>query len=77
MTTKTSSRPTHRVSAVIKKAGAEKGQWHEIGALWPHKDGKGFNLKLNLLPTGNADLIIRAVDANDTNTADQAEGGEV
>lgn len=70
MTTTTSSRPTHRVFAVTRKDKADKGKWHEIGALWPHKDGKGFNLKLDLLPTGNAELVIRAADA-----AEQAEGG--
>jgi hypothetical protein len=40
MTTETSTnRPTHRVYAVIKKEGQEKGTWLEIGAAWPHRDG--------------------------------------
>ena len=68
MTTTSSSRPTHRVFAVTRKDQSDKGKWHEIGALWPHKDGKGFNLKLDLLPTGNAELVIRAA-------TEQAEGG--
>lgn len=60
MTTETTkSRPTHRVYAVSKKEGAEKGRWTEIGAAWPHKDGKGFNLKLDLLPAGDSELVIR------------------
>ncbi len=26
---------------------------------WPHKDGKGFNLKLDMLPLNGAELVIR------------------
>lgn len=55
----TNSRPTHRVYAVFKKPGAEKARWTEIGAAWPHKDGKGFNVKLDLLPIGGAEIVIR------------------
>jgi hypothetical protein len=47
MTTETNSnRPTHRVYAVIKKEGREKGTWLEIGAAWPHRDGKGYGVTL-------------------------------
>ena len=46
--TKPSNKPTHRVYAVTTRG--EKNHWHEIGAAWYHKDGKGFNLKLSYLP---------------------------
>lgn len=59
MTTTTKSRPTHRVYAVTKKPGAEKGHWTEIGAAWPHNDGKGFNVKLDLVPIADAEIVIR------------------
>jgi hypothetical protein len=62
MTTTSTTRPTHRVYAVTRKGGDDKGRWHQIGALWPHKDGKGFNMKLDLLPTGAAELVIRTAD---------------
>jgi hypothetical protein len=68
----TSKAPTHRVSAVIKKDGDEKGVWLKIGALWPHRDGKGYTMKLDLLPRGDAELVIRAIEDK---TADQVEGG--
>ncbi len=42
------SRPSHKAYAVTK--GRNGDHWQEIGALWPHKDGKGFKLKLNFLP---------------------------
>lgn len=54
--TKTSNRPSHVVSIV--EGEGEKTTWTEIGALWPHKDGKGFNLSLKSIPvTGR--LVVR------------------
>ena len=52
-----SNKPTHRVYAV--KRNDDKSRWTEIGALWPHKDGKGFSLKLDLIPIDGSDLSIR------------------
>jgi hypothetical protein len=65
MTTETNSnRPTQRVYAVIKKEGNEKGTWLEIGAAWPHRDGKGYGVKLNLVPfSGTAEIVIRAIES--------------
>jgi len=57
-----SKRPTHRVYAV-RKVGGDSSYWAEIGAAWANKDGKGFNLKLNLMPVGDADIVIREIDA--------------
>ena len=65
MTTETSNnRPTHRVYAVIiKKEGRENGTWLEIGAAWPHRDGKGYGVNLDVIPRSpNAQLIIRAIE---------------
>ena len=41
-----SIKPTHTAFIVIEpKEGSErKSQWHEIGAIWPHTKGKGFDL---------------------------------
>ena len=65
MTTETNSnRPTHRVYAVIiKKEGGAKGAWLEIGAAWPHRDGKGYGMKLDVIPRSpEAKLVIRAIE---------------
>ena len=64
MTTETNSnRPTHRVYAVIKKEGREKGTWLEIDAAWPHHDGKGYGVTLNFIPRSpDAELVIRAIE---------------
>ena len=65
------ARPTHRVFAVIKKQGADKGVWTEIGACWPHKDAKGFAVRLSLIPIdANAEIVIR--EARETNAEEGA-----
>lgn len=58
----TKTRPTHRIFSVSKKDDA-KPFWLEIGAAWPHKDGKGFNLKFNACPYGDAEIVVRAATA--------------
>jgi hypothetical protein len=57
-----SKRPTHRVYAV-RKTGGDTSHWAEIGAAWGNKDGKGFNLRLNLMPVSEADIVIREIEA--------------
>jgi hypothetical protein len=44
--------PSHKAFAVenFTKDDKEKSHWTEIGAAWPHKDGKGFDLNLKLMP---------------------------
>ena len=59
--------PTHRVYAV-RKTGKDTSYWAEIGAAWAHNGG--FSIKLNLLPVGDADIVMREIKAE----AD-AEGG--
>lgn len=56
-TTEHSKRPTHRVYAVRKNG--DKSFWTVIGAAWANQDGKGFNLKLDLLPLDGADIVVR------------------
>ena len=51
------TRPSHKIYAV-RKSG-ERNYWTEIGAAWPHGDGKGFNLKLEMIPLGDAEILIR------------------
>ena len=57
MTTQTKTRPTHRIYAVTKTGDTKF--WQPIGALWAHADGKGFNQRLEYLPLGDAELVIR------------------
>jgi hypothetical protein len=41
----------------------DKPTWTEIGAAWPHKDGKGFSLKFNGKPAEGADIVLRIATA--------------
>lgn len=60
MTTETnSSRPTHRIYAVTKNGN--NTIWKSIGVLWAHRDGKGFNPKLNCIPLNSAEIVIREI----------------
>jgi hypothetical protein len=44
------SNPTHRAYVVTKaKDDPDKGFWHEVGSVFPHKAGKGFDL---VIPEG-------------------------
>jgi hypothetical protein len=58
--TDTPNRPTHRVYSV-RKSGNEKAYWTQIGAAWQNQDGKGFNIKLNLLPLDGTEIVMREV----------------
>jgi hypothetical protein len=57
-------RPTHRAYAVTKQG--DKSFWREIGAVWQHEDGRGFNLKLDMLPLNGAEIVIREPKADDS-----------
>lgn len=79
MTSTTSNKPTHRIYAVSKRAG-DNSNWTEIGAAWPHKDGKGFNLKLEYLPLNGGELVLRVPSEKtksdgSAQTTPAAEGG--
>jgi hypothetical protein len=46
-----SSKPTHTAYVVTepKEGSDRKPQWHEVGAIWPHSKGTGFDL---VIPIG-------------------------
>jgi hypothetical protein len=55
-------RPTHRLYRV--QGDGDGAIWTPIGAAWPNKDGKGFNLSCDAVPlTGR--LVLRAITARD------------
>jgi len=68
----TNSLPTHRVFAVTKNG--KKKFWQPIGALWPHKNGKGFNQKLDYLPLNGAEIVAREI--GDDSQADGNGGAQ-
>jgi hypothetical protein len=64
---KTTNLPSHRVYAVTKEG--KQSYWRAIGAVWPHGDGEGFNMKLDYLPLNGAEIVIRKPKA----AAEEAE----
>jgi len=60
---KSPSRPSHKVYAVSKSG--ERSYWLEIGAVWSHNDGEGFNMKLDMLPLNGAEIVIRRPKAEE------------
>ena len=46
-----SNKPSHTAYIVTEpKEGTDrKAQWHEIGVIWPHRNGNGFDL---VIPAG-------------------------
>ena len=47
----------HLAVYTVRKAG-EKSIWVRIGAAFPNRDGKGFNVRLDALPL-DGELVIR------------------
>jgi hypothetical protein len=47
--TTASKSPSHIVYQVRDREGS-KGFFTRIGAAWPHKDGKGFNVQIESVP---------------------------
>lgn len=48
----------HFTYAVEDAPKGQKAYWTRIGRLFPHKDGKGYDLLLNALPV-NGRIVIR------------------
>ena len=69
MTNANTSHPTHRIYAVTKN-GKNK-IWKAIGALWAHRDDKGFNPRLECIPLNGGEIVIREInsDADDSGGA--------
>ena len=62
--------PTHRAYTVIKRGEGQDDYWLNIGAAFPHQDGKGFNVVLQALPT-DAKIVIREASDQDETSQQQ------
>lgn len=57
------SKPTHYAYHVRQGKEKSKGFWTRCGAAWQHKDGKGFNIQLDLVPLdGSIQLRVPSED---------------
>lgn len=64
---KDAKQPTHRAYSVIRREGQEDF-WLNIGLVFPHKDGDGFNLMLQAIPL-DGKIVCRIVSENDDEQA--------
>ncbi len=62
--------PTHRAYSVIRREGQDDF-WLNLGLVFPHKDGSGFNIMLQAFPL-DGKIVVRAI-TNDDETGEQAE----
>jgi len=51
------------------KDKAGKKIWTRIGAVWPNKSGKGFNLTWDYLPLGDGVTVMLPFDKDDANAS--------
>jgi hypothetical protein len=53
--------PTHRAYHV--KGDGDSAKWLELGAVWPHADGDGFDVVLDVVPVGgfSGRLTLRSI----------------
>ncbi len=60
--------PTHRAYSVIRREGQDDF-WLNVGLVFPHKDGSGFNIMLQAFPL-DGKIVCRKI------TDDEEAGGE-
>ena len=70
------NKPTHYAYHVTDRTqhGSEQksGFWTKIGAAWPHRDGKGFNISIETIPL-NGRLVLRERPEEEEETAPEAQ----
>ena len=58
-----SKQPTHRAYSVIRREGQDDF-WLNLGLVFPHKDGNGFNIMLQALPLDGR-IVCRVISDDD------------
>jgi hypothetical protein len=55
--------PSYRAYSV--KGEGENAKWLELGAAWPHSDGEGHDVVLDVVPVGgfNGRIVLRKIKA--------------
>ena len=63
MADKQPAAPTHRAYSVIRREGQDD-YWLNIGLVFPHKDGNGFNLILQAFPL-DGKIVCRTISEDE------------
>ena len=56
--------PSHTAYQVRDREG-QKGFWTRIGSVWPHADGKGFSVQLDVVPLDGRITLRVATEKKD------------
>jgi hypothetical protein len=64
--------PTHRAYSVIKRDGQDD-YWLNVGLVFPHKDGSGFNIILQAFPL-DGKIVCREIGDDDAEATAQPRG---
>jgi hypothetical protein len=48
--------------------GEKRGVWTRVGAAWPNKDGKGFNVVLDVMPLNGRLILREPMERNDASS---------
>jgi hypothetical protein len=64
--------PTHRAYSVIKRDGQDD-YWLNLGLVFPHKDGSGFNIILQAFPL-DGKIVCREIGDDDAEATAQPRG---
>ena len=60
----TTKSPSH-VAYQVRDREGQKGFWTRIGSVWPHNDGKGFNIQLDVVPLDGRITLRVATEKKD------------
>ena len=63
MADKEPHKETHRAYSVIKREGRDD-YWLDLGLVFPHKDGRGFNILLQAFPL-DGKIVCREITADE------------
>lgn len=61
--------PTHRAYSVIRREGQDDF-WLNLGLVFPHKDGSGFNIMLQAFPL-DGKIVCRAITEDENATPEE------
>jgi hypothetical protein len=64
--------PTHRAYSVIRREGQDDF-WLNLGLVFPHKDGGGFNIMLQAFPLDGKIVCREITDDDQTGARESAQ----
>jgi hypothetical protein len=54
--------------------GEKRGVWTRVGAAWPNKDGKGYNVVLDVMPLDGRLRLREPMERDDASTGSPVNG---